>query len=179
MVLEHRSPAQTEWVVQTALLSHSIVPDSWRAPGLQPSRPLCPWDPPGKNTGGGCHVLLQGIFPTQGPIKPASLVGSPKSAHLLFYSPVHTAVQGSKKQRRGRGNPLLRTGDRHANKTEHSWDLAGGPAVKTSPSNAGGAGSIPGWGAKTPPALRPKNQNIKHRSNIVTNSIRTLKMVYI
>ena len=27
---------------------------------------LCPWDFPGTNTGGGCHSLLQGIFPTQG-----------------------------------------------------------------------------------------------------------------
>ena len=26
----------------------------------------CPWDSPGKNTGVGCHALLQGIFPTQG-----------------------------------------------------------------------------------------------------------------
>ena len=26
----------------------------------------CPWDSPSKNTGVGCHVLLQGIFPTQG-----------------------------------------------------------------------------------------------------------------
>ena len=25
---------------------------------------LCPWNSPGKNTGVGCHVLLQGIFPT-------------------------------------------------------------------------------------------------------------------
>ena len=24
------------------------------------------WDYPGKNTGVGCHFLLQGIFPTQG-----------------------------------------------------------------------------------------------------------------
>ena len=29
-------------------------------------RLLCPWDPPGKNTGVGCHFLLQGIFLTQG-----------------------------------------------------------------------------------------------------------------
>ena len=29
-------------------------------------RLLCPWDSPGKNTGMGCHFLLQGIFPTQG-----------------------------------------------------------------------------------------------------------------
>ena len=27
---------------------------------------LCPWDFPGKNTGVGCHFLLEGIFPTQG-----------------------------------------------------------------------------------------------------------------
>ena len=26
----------------------------------------CPWDSPGKNTGVGCHFLLQGIFLTQG-----------------------------------------------------------------------------------------------------------------
>ena len=27
---------------------------------------LCPWNFPGKNTGVGCHFLLQGIFPTRG-----------------------------------------------------------------------------------------------------------------
>ena len=31
-----------------------------------PTRLLCPWASPGKNTGVGCHSLLQGIFPTQG-----------------------------------------------------------------------------------------------------------------
>jgi len=30
------------------------------------SRVLCPRASPGKNTGMGCHFLLQGIFPTQG-----------------------------------------------------------------------------------------------------------------
>ena len=30
------------------------------------SRVLCPWDSPGKNTGVGCHFLLQGIFLTKG-----------------------------------------------------------------------------------------------------------------
>ena len=34
--------------------------------GLQPARLLCPWDFPGRNTGVGCHALLQGIFLTQG-----------------------------------------------------------------------------------------------------------------
>ena len=27
--------------------------------GRQPTRLLCPWDSPGKNTGVGCHFLLQ------------------------------------------------------------------------------------------------------------------------
>ena len=35
--------------------------------------------------------------------------------------------------------------------------------VKTLLSSAGGAGSIPGRGAKIPHALRPKNQNIKQK----------------
>ena len=35
--------------------------------GLKPSRLLCPWDSPGKNTGVDCHALLQRIFLTQGP----------------------------------------------------------------------------------------------------------------
>ena len=34
---------------------------------LEPCRLLSPWDSPGKNTGVGCHFLLQGIFPTQTP----------------------------------------------------------------------------------------------------------------
>ena len=34
--------------------------------GLQPTRFLCPWDSLGKNPAGGCHALLQGIFPTLG-----------------------------------------------------------------------------------------------------------------
>ena len=33
---------------------------------VQPARLFCPWDFPGKDTGVGCHFLLQGIFPTQG-----------------------------------------------------------------------------------------------------------------
>ena len=44
-----------------------------------------------------------------------------------------------------------------------SWDFPGGPVVKILPSNAGSAGSIPGWGAKIPHAPWPKNQNIKQK----------------
>ena len=44
----------------------SVMPDSFQPHGLQPARLLCPWDFPDRNTGVGCHFLLQGIFPTQG-----------------------------------------------------------------------------------------------------------------
>ena len=41
------------------------------------------------------------------------------------------------------------------------WDFPGGSMGKTSPFNAGGAGSIPGQGTKIPHASWPKNQNRK------------------
>ena len=40
--------------------------DSLRPHGLSSAGLLCPWDSPGKNTGVGCHALLQGISLTQG-----------------------------------------------------------------------------------------------------------------
>ena len=43
----------------------SVMSDSLRPHGLGPAKLLCPWDSSGKNTGVGCHFLLQGIFPTQ------------------------------------------------------------------------------------------------------------------
>ena len=48
------------------LLSRSVVSISLQPLGLQPTRLLCPWNFPGKNTWVGCHFFLQGIFPTQG-----------------------------------------------------------------------------------------------------------------
>ena len=42
-------------------------------------------------------------------------------------------------------------------------DFPGGPVVKTSPSNAGGASLIPGWGAKIPHASGSKKQNIRQK----------------
>ena len=53
-----------------SLLCCSLVTQSCpglsQAHGLQSTRPLSPQDFPGKDTGVGCHLLLQGIFPTQG-----------------------------------------------------------------------------------------------------------------
>jgi len=51
---------------ETENVSHTVLSDSFRAHGLQPTRLLCPWNSPGKHTGLGSHLLLQGIFLTQG-----------------------------------------------------------------------------------------------------------------
>ena len=42
--------------------SRSVVPNSSRPHGLQPTRLLRPWDFPGKSTGAGCHCLLRIYF---------------------------------------------------------------------------------------------------------------------
>ena len=47
-----RSPAAAAAVA-------SVVSDSVQPHRQQPTRLLCPWDSPGKNTGMGCHFLLQ------------------------------------------------------------------------------------------------------------------------
>ena len=52
-------------MVKKGSVSRSVVSDSLRPHGLHPTRLLCPWDSPGKNTGASSHSLLQEIFPTQ------------------------------------------------------------------------------------------------------------------
>ena len=55
--------------------------DSLRPHGLLPTRLLCPWDFPGKNTGVGCHALLQGIFPALGLQADSLPLGRPTQHH--------------------------------------------------------------------------------------------------
>ena len=58
-------------------------------PWTVPTRLLHPWNSPSKNTGVGCHFLLQGIFPTQGlnpglpTLQADSLLSEPWSIKLL------------------------------------------------------------------------------------------------
>ena len=60
------SPERRSHRISTALLVASLMSNSLRPYGLQPARPLCPWDSPGKNSGVDYHALFQGIFLTQG-----------------------------------------------------------------------------------------------------------------
>ena len=62
-------------------MSDVLWPHELYAPRL-----LCPWDFPGKNTGVGCHLLLQGNFVTQGS-NAGLLLESPGKPSLLFNSP--------------------------------------------------------------------------------------------
>ena len=62
------------------MLSCSVVFDSLRPCGLQPARLLCHEDAPGKNTGVGCHALLEGIFPSEG-LNP----GLPHCRQIFYY----------------------------------------------------------------------------------------------
>ena len=57
---------RTQSLCESESVSCSVMLDSLRPHGLHPGRLLCPWDSPGKNTGVGCHFLLQQIFLTQG-----------------------------------------------------------------------------------------------------------------
>ena len=47
----------------------------------------------------------------------------------------------------------------------------GGPVVRTSPSNVGGASSIPGQGAKIPTCLVAPKPKIKHKTEAVLSQI--------
>ena len=47
------------------MLSHIVMSDSLQSFGLEPTMGLVLWDFSGKNTGVGCHSLLQIIFLTQ------------------------------------------------------------------------------------------------------------------
>ena len=56
---------------------------SWTVAHQSPLRILCPCDSPSKNTGVGCHSLLQGIFLTQG--LNSGLLHCRKILYLLSY----------------------------------------------------------------------------------------------
>ena len=66
-------PRIRESIEPESRLVCSVVFNSLQPHGLWPTRFLCPWNSPGKNTRVGCYTLLQRIFGTQG-----------SNPHLLF-----------------------------------------------------------------------------------------------
>ena len=62
-MLIHRGNAYISHVCVCAQFSYvQLFTSPWTVACQAP----LPWNFPGKNTGGGCHFLLQEIFPTQG-----------------------------------------------------------------------------------------------------------------
>ena len=61
--------------------------------------------------------------------------------------------------------------------TEEVGNFLGGSMIETS-SNVECVHLIPDQGTKIPRASWPKNHNINNRSNIVTNSVKALKMIH-
>ena len=71
-------PFRYAGVAKLLQLCLSVWPHRW-----QPTRLLCPWDSPGKNTGVGCHFLLQCVK-----------VKSERESHVqLFETPWTVAYQ--------------------------------------------------------------------------------------
>ena len=97
-------------------LSRLSCIDSLRHYGLEPARLLCPRGSPGKNTGMGCHALLQGIFPTQGLIP-----GLPNCTLILY----HLSYQGGPRILEWVAYPFSRGSPRPRNRSRVSC-IAGG-----------------------------------------------------
>ena len=119
--------------------------DSVRPHRRQPNRLPCPWDPPGKNTGLGCHFLLQCMkvksesevaqsCPTLCDPMDCSLPGS--SIHGVFQARVLEwgAIAFS----------ICRKLGHHLCKRPLIWPANLAQTLKTLPANAGDPGSIPG-----------------------------------
>ena len=82
------SGKESIYIYVTSVMSNSVQPHRWL-----PTRLRCPWDSPGKNTGVGCHFLLQFMkvksesevaqsYPTLSDLMDCSLPGS--SVHGIF-----------------------------------------------------------------------------------------------
>ena len=78
------------------LFGRSVVSGSLWPHGLQPARLLCPWDPPGKNTGVGCHALLQGHLPDSG-TEPTHSALQADALSVSCYDQVNPVNQNNKK----------------------------------------------------------------------------------
>ena len=94
------------WIFFFLSVSPSVMSGSVWSRGLWPARVLCPWDSPGKDTGVGCHFLLQMIFLTQGSnpgllhhrwtLSPSEPPGKDTSYHpSRFYCTAHSVGKES------------------------------------------------------------------------------------
>ena len=144
--------------------------DSVRPHRRQPTRLPRPRDSPGKNTGVGCHFLLQCMkvksesevaqsCPTLSDPMDWSLPGS--SIHGIFQgkehwsgvslpSPLYIWLSSNSSWEYSYQRFTKYTHAQESHQEFSAWNLLGGPVVKNLPSKAGDLSLIPGWGAKDP-----------------------------
>ena len=81
------------WIWHVRVCSVAQSCPSLQSYRLHPTRLLCPWDYPGKNTGVGGHFFLQGFFPTQAS-KPASPASPVLAGGFFITEPLGNGAQG-------------------------------------------------------------------------------------
>ena len=139
-----------------------------------PPGSFCLWNSPGKNTGGGCHALLQGIFPTQEsnphlllwhvgslPVVPLGklYIYSWEAVYIYIHTPTHIHIyvymgfsggSDSKESACNAGDLGLipgsgrAPGKRNGYSCQYSWGFLVAQMVKESACNVGDPGLIPG-----------------------------------
>ena len=127
-----------------------MVSDSVRPHRRQPTRLLRPWDSPGKNTGVGCHFLLQCMK-----VKSESEVtqSCPTLSDPMDCGPPGSSVHGIFQAR------VLEWSNFTVWYTikKKSWDFPGDPGNKSLPYSAGDVGSIPVPGTIIPHAVEQQS----------------------
>ena len=109
------------------IVSHSVLSNSLQLHGLYPTMLLCPWDSPGKNTGMGCHSLLQGIFLAQG-LNPGLLtcrqilyyLSYQGSTRCYYRVPTKPAVVSDKRNRPSSNTEVHRVMESHTDRDANS-----------------------------------------------------------
>ena len=124
-VFSNESALLIRWVhthMQACMLSHfshfRLLVTLW----TDPVKLFCPQDSPGKNTGVGCHALLQGIFLTQG-LNPCFLqllhcrwilhCWATREAHTNTYTSTESYIQSVYSEDSTSRSPLTTTALEH------------------------------------------------------------------
>ena len=127
----------------------AVVSDSKRPHGPQPTRLPRPWDSPGKNTGVGCHFLLQCMK-----VKSESEVAQPCPTlcdpmdRSPSGSPVHGILQARVLEWGAISFSVTVPRMHNEIKERLERNFRGGPVIKNLPCNVGYVGSIPSQGTK-------------------------------
>ena len=133
----------------------SVVSNSVRPHRGQPTRLLCSWDSPGKNTGVGCHFLLQcmQVKSESEDAQSCPTLRDPMDCSL----PVHGIFQARVMEWGAIAFSMwmtisqLKTKSQELGTKTSGWGSPGDSVVKNLPANAGDTGSIPGPGRSCKP----------------------------